>query len=110
MTYRGQASTSEILTAEADLQVTAPVRETAAQALGALSRALTPVQTMCTLQHIQLLTQHRDWSVRHAGYLGLKYLCAAQQIQPPEMLSASQRMALGGLQVISSLQHSSAAM
>ena len=82
------------------LQATAPVRETAAQALGAASRACTAGQKQSILCSLSVMTKHQEWPVRQAGFLGLKYLLAAQQDAPHDLLPASFQMALAGLQVL----------
>lgn len=81
-------------------QVTAPVRETCAQALGnhkLLQQLSLPgslinshhagallkhmhTQDVCrVLAVILALTQREEWEVRHAGMLGLKYLVAVRK-------------------------------
>jgi TATA-binding protein-associated factor len=84
---------------ETDAQVTAPVRETAAQALGAVARALTPQQAGSVLHHLGQLTKSKEWCVRHGGFLGLKYLLAARQEFLEQMLPAVLPLAIAGLQV-----------
>ena len=80
-------------------QVVAPVRETAAQALGAAARPLPPSQVLKLVQLLCQLTCNAEWSVRHGGLLGLKYLLAARQELAPELLPTALRAALSGLQV-----------
>ena len=77
----------------------APVRETAAQALGAATRACSSAQKLCVLQNLRALTQHSEWQVRQAGFLGLKYLLAAQKGGLGGLLQESYNLAMAGLQV-----------
>lgn len=61
------------------LQVVAPVRETAAQALGAVARPLAPASLPALLSALRQLSEHPgEWEVRHGGLLGLKYVLAAR--------------------------------
>jgi TATA-binding protein-associated factor len=75
------------------------VRETAAQALGAVARALTTGQTRSVLQHLKQLTSSQEWCVRHGGFLGLKYLLAARQEFLEDLLPTVLPLAIAGLQV-----------
>ncbi|KAL4458077.1 hypothetical protein ABPG75_012942 [Micractinium tetrahymenae] len=60
-------------------QVVAPVRETAAQALGAVARPLAPTSLPPLLAALRQLSEHpAEWEVRHGGLLGLKYVLAAR--------------------------------
>lgn len=77
----------------------APVRETAAQALAAASRACSIDQKEIVLENLNLLTQHGEWPVRQAGFLGLKYLLAAQKADSSKLLPLSYNMAMAGLEV-----------
>jgi len=92
---RGRIQHTEIC-----MKVTAPVRETAAQALGAVARALTTGQTKSVLRHLGQLTRSQEWCVRHGGFLGLKYLLAARQECLEELLPTVLPLAIAGLQVI----------
>ena len=76
------------------------MRETAAQALGAVARALTPQQAGSMVRHLGQLTRSKEWCVRHGGFLGLKYLLAARQRLLGEMLPSVLPMAIAGLQVL----------
>jgi hypothetical protein len=58
-------------------QVVAPVRETAAQALGAATRPLPPAALRALLAWLRQLSECAEWEVRHGGLLGLKYVLAA---------------------------------
>ena len=59
-------------------QVVAPVRETAAQALGAATRPLPPPALRALLASLRQLSECGEWEVRHGGLLGLKYVLAAR--------------------------------
>ncbi|XP_077975893.1 TATA-binding protein-associated factor 172-like isoform X2 [Styela clava] len=60
-------------------QVVAPVRESCAQALGVLTRSLN-IKTVSEILNVLLyLTKTREWEVRHAGFLGIKYMFAARE-------------------------------
>ncbi|GAA0152941.1 hypothetical protein LIER_11297 [Lithospermum erythrorhizon] len=60
-------------------QVVAPVRETCAQALGAIFKSMQPTLVHLTL-NILLQMQHRpEWEIRHGSLLGIKYLVAVRQ-------------------------------
>lgn len=60
-------------------QVVAPVRETAAQALGAAVRPLPPAALPALLGALRQLSEcPAEWEVRHGGLLGLKYVLAAR--------------------------------
>ncbi|XP_031131067.1 TATA-binding protein-associated factor BTAF1 [Ipomoea triloba] len=60
-------------------QVVAPVRETCAQALGAVLKYMHPTLVYETLS-ILLQMQHRpEWEIRHGSLLGIKYLVAVRK-------------------------------
>lgn len=59
------------------VQVVAPVRETAAQALGMAARALPLPQLQATVAVLCQLVGNIQWDVRQGGLLGLKFLLAA---------------------------------
>ncbi|GAX73980.1 hypothetical protein CEUSTIGMA_g1430.t1 [Chlamydomonas eustigma] len=59
-------------------QVTAPVRETAAQALGMALGPLSPTSVQSVMGLLQQLMAQPLWDVRYGGYLGLKYTLAAR--------------------------------
>lgn len=75
-----------------------PVRETAAQALGA---ALQPT-SLSTLQRVlQLLSSmhnHHEWSVRHGAFTGIKYLLASRPEAAEVLLPVALPVLLAGLQ------------
>ncbi len=60
-------------------QVTAPVRETAAQVLGAAVAPLGSLAVRGVVALLQQLIAQPTWDVRYAGYLGLKYALAGRQ-------------------------------
>lgn len=80
-------------------QVVAPVRETAAQALGAASRALPESKVPKLVALLCQLQEQADWSVRHGGLLGIKYLLAARHELAPSLLPTVLPAAHSGLQV-----------
>ncbi|KAL6056696.1 TATA-binding protein-associated factor [Balamuthia mandrillaris] len=57
-------------------QVIAPVRETCAQALGALLKHISADSVYPIIQVLLTLAQRSEWEVRHGGILGLKYVIA----------------------------------
>jgi len=101
----GLAATDAVFTGGGDiwrllclLQVVVPVRETAAQALGA---ALQPADVPSLQRVMQLLTsmhQHHEWSVRHGAYTGIKYLLASRPEAAEELLPAALPVLITGLQ------------
>lgn len=80
-------------------QVVAPVRETAAQALGAAVQPLPLSQAQALLSLLHQLIQQQQWDVRHGGLLGLKYLLAARKDASQELMSQALPAAILGLQV-----------
>ena len=80
-------------------QVVAPVRETAAQAVGAAVQPLpiSHAQTLLTL--LQQLIEQQQWDVRHGGLLGLKYLLAACTGNSTTLMPQALPAAILGLQV-----------
>ncbi|DBA67496.1 TPA: hypothetical protein ACH3X2_001776 [Trebouxia sp. C0005] len=79
-------------------QVVAPVRETAAQALGAAVQPLPLSQAQALLSLLHQLIQQQQWDVRHGGLLGLKYLLAARKDASQELMSQALPAAILGLQ------------
>lgn len=67
-------------------QVTAPVRETCAQALGMVLQLLPKSGVHKTLEVLLQLLQHQEWEARHGGLLGLKYLLAIREDLVSELL------------------------
>eukprot|EP00166_Cyanidium_caldarium_P004529 ctg_481.g194 len=80
-------------------QVVAPVRETAAMALGALLPDLAS-GTVASLAEclVRLARDPSDWQVRHGGLLGLRYVLAVRAGQQPQLLSAALPATLEALQ------------
>ncbi|KAL9234087.1 hypothetical protein vseg_008996 [Gypsophila vaccaria] len=64
-------------------QVVAPVRETCAQALGAVLKYMAPELVRETMNILLLMQERPEWEIRHGSLLGIKYLIAVRQ----EMLS-----------------------
>lgn len=83
------------------MQVVAPVRETAAQALGAAARPLGSGTLSALLAALRQLSEHAgEWEVRHGGLLGLKYVLAARaEGVDAALLEAVLPAAIVGLQV-----------
>jgi TATA-binding protein-associated factor len=79
-------------------QVVAPVRETAAQALGLVARPLPAGSTRNAIAALSRLASCDEWEVRHGGLLGLKYVMAAKETLEPELLGAVLPAAVIGLQ------------
>ncbi|KAK3929318.1 TATA-binding protein-associated factor 172 [Frankliniella fusca] len=67
-------------------QVTAPVRETCAQALGMVLQIMPSQSVHQALQVLLELLKHREWEARHGGLLGLKYLLAVREDLVEELL------------------------
>lgn len=65
-------------------QVVAPVRETCAQALGAVLKFMAPELVSETLNILLQMQYQSEWEIRHGSLLGIKYLVAVRQ----EMLSS----------------------
>lgn len=63
-------------------QVVAPVRETCAQALGAVLKYMHPSLVHNTLQVLLQMQYRQEWEIRHGCLLGIKYLVAVR----PELL------------------------
>ena len=59
-------------------QAVAPVRETAAQALGAAATALSSSGLLLLAHLLCQLCETAEWVVRQSGLLGLKYLLASR--------------------------------
>ncbi|KAL3498161.1 hypothetical protein ACH5RR_040893 [Cinchona calisaya] len=60
-------------------QVVAPVRETCAQALGAVLKCMHPVLVHETLNILLQMQRRPEWEIRHGSLLGIKYLVAVRQ-------------------------------
>lgn len=78
-------------------QAAAPVRETAAQALGTALRPL-PKEPLLRVLHILIdLKEYPEWEVRHGGLLGLKYLLAARLDVSKDLLPIALPALLNGI-------------
>ncbi|XP_073057089.1 TATA-binding protein-associated factor BTAF1-like [Primulina eburnea] len=60
-------------------QVVAPVRETCAQALGAVLKYMHPTLVQETLNILLKMQRRSEWEIRHGSLLGTKYLVAVRQ-------------------------------
>ncbi|GFZ00920.1 similar to ROOT GROWTH DEFECTIVE 3 [Actinidia rufa] len=60
-------------------QVVAPVRETCAQALGAVLKYMHPTLVHETLNVLLQMQCRPEWEIRHGSLLGIKYLVAVRQ-------------------------------
>ncbi|KAK9093560.1 hypothetical protein Syun_028471 [Stephania yunnanensis] len=60
-------------------QVVAPVRETCAQALGAVLKYMHPFLVHETLNILLQMQFRSEWEIRHGSMLGIKYLVAVRQ-------------------------------
>ena len=76
------------------------MRETAAQALGMVARALPQAGLTSVAGHLRLLVEQREWEARLGGLLGLKYLLAARTDCAQALLPRALPTALLGLQVL----------
>ena len=77
----------------------APVRETAAQAVGAAVQPVPVTHAEALLAVLHQLIQQQQWDVRHGGLLGLKYLLAARTSDSQTLLPQALPAAVLGLQV-----------
>lgn len=76
------------------------MRETAAQVLGSAARGLPAVGSLFALtRHLAALVDQKDWAVRLAGLLGIKYVLAARLDQAGALLPAVLSAVLTGLKV-----------
>ena len=82
-----------------EAQVVAPVRETAGQALGAAARGLPAGSLHVLTGHLTALVGQKEWGVRLAGLLGIKYVLAARLDQAGALLPAVLPAVLTGLKV-----------
>ncbi|KAA8528192.1 hypothetical protein F0562_035557 [Nyssa sinensis] len=60
-------------------KVVAPVRETCAQALGAVLKYMHPALVHETLNILLQMQRRPEWEIRHGSLLGIKYLVAVRQ-------------------------------
>ncbi|GAQ92914.1 hypothetical protein KFL_011990010, partial [Klebsormidium nitens] len=68
-------------------QTVAPIRETTAQALGAVLRSAPPRLVASTLSVLSVLRSRPEWQVRHGALLSLKYLVAVRPGMIPGLLA-----------------------
>lgn len=67
-------------------QVVAPVRETCAQALGAVLKYMHPSLVCHTFKILLQMQRRQEWEVRHGSLLGIKYLVAVRQEMLKDLL------------------------
>lgn len=67
-------------------QVVAPVRETCAQALGAVFKYMHPTLVHETLNILLKMQCRPEWEIRHGSLLGIKYLVAVRQEMLDDLL------------------------
>eukprot|EP00041_Stephanoeca_diplocostata_P038978 m.1575863 g.1575863 ORF g.1575863 m.1575863 type:complete len:1877 (-) comp25308_c0_seq54:5766-11396(-) len=78
--------------------VVAPVRDTTAQALGAVVKFMTPADVRRVLAVLLELQKHTHWQVRHGGLLGVKYLVAVRADLVATLLDALLPVITAGLE------------
>eukprot|EP00897_Mesotaenium_endlicherianum_P006570 jgi/Mesen1/5941/ME000301S05068 len=78
-------------------QVVAPVRETSAQALGAVAKHMPRPLLHETLSVLLQMQGRPEWEVRHGSLLGIKYLTAVRQDMVEEMLPRLLPACMAGL-------------
>lgn len=78
-------------------QVVAPIRETCAQALGALARVMPLSFLRHTLSVLLQMQDRPEWEVRHGCLLGVKYIVAVRQELIEELLPQVLPACMGGL-------------
>ncbi|XP_051151489.1 TATA-binding protein-associated factor BTAF1 isoform X2 [Andrographis paniculata] len=69
-------------------QVVAPVRETCAQALGAVLKYMHPAFVHETLNILLQMQRRPEWEIRHGSLLGIKYLVAVRQEMIHDLLGS----------------------
>lgn len=69
-------------------QVVAPVRETCAQALGAVLKYMPPTLVRDTLTILLQMQRRPEWEIRHGSLLGIKYLVAVRQEMLHDLLGS----------------------
>ncbi|XP_010927294.1 TATA-binding protein-associated factor BTAF1 isoform X2 [Elaeis guineensis] len=67
-------------------QVVAPVRETCAQALGAVLKYMHPSLVHETLKILLQMQCRQEWEIRHGSLLGIKYLVAVRREMLQDLL------------------------
>ena len=80
-------------------QAVAPVRDVAAQALGAAVQPVPPPVLLALVRQVGILAGHHQWEVRHSGLLALKYIVAARPDATELLLAPVLAIAQEGLQV-----------
>ncbi|KAK6923628.1 Helicase, C-terminal [Dillenia turbinata] len=68
-------------------QVVAPVRETCAQALGAVLKYMHPTLVHETLNILLQMQSRPEWEIRHGSLLGIKYLVAVREEMLNDLLA-----------------------
>ncbi|KAJ7534695.1 hypothetical protein O6H91_13G105700 [Diphasiastrum complanatum] len=79
-------------------QVVAPVRETCAQALGAVLKQMHPPLVHETLGILLQMQRRPEWEVRHGSLLGIKYLIAIRQEMISQLLPRVLPACMSGLE------------
>lgn len=79
-------------------QVVAPVRETCAQALGAVLNYMHPSLVNKTLTALLQMQCRQEWEIRHGSLLGIKYLVAVRREMLQELLGKVLPACEAGLQ------------
>ncbi|KAI3468468.1 hypothetical protein Pfo_025131 [Paulownia fortunei] len=69
-------------------QVVAPVRETCAQAVGAVLKYMHPTLVQETLNILLQMQRRPEWEIRHGSLLGIKYLVAVRQEMLHDLLGS----------------------
>ncbi|KNA20109.1 hypothetical protein SOVF_055380 [Spinacia oleracea] len=67
-------------------QVVAPVRETCAQALGAVLKYMAPELVRETMNILLQMQERPEWEIRHGSLLGIKYLIAVRKEMMSDLL------------------------
>ncbi|XP_021726401.1 TATA-binding protein-associated factor BTAF1-like [Chenopodium quinoa] len=67
-------------------QVVAPVRETCAQALGAVLKYMAPELVRETMNILLQMQGRSEWEIRHGSLLGIKYLIAVRREMMSDLL------------------------
>lgn len=80
-------------------QVVAPVRDAAAQALGAAVQPVPPPVLLALVRQVGILAGYHQWEVRHSGLLALNYIVAARPDATELLLAPVLAIAQEGLQV-----------
>lgn len=81
--------------------VVAPVREAAAMTLGAVAKVMSPKLTMELVKRLLFLlesSQSKQWEVRHASLLGVRYILAVRKDMAKDLLDITFNSIANGLQ------------